>query len=220
MDLSKAYNCLPHDLIAKLVACGFDNTALTLITDKATNRHQWMKIGAAFSSYLEILRNVSKKSILGPILFNLFINNVMIFIKKTEVCKFANDTTIHSCSLNYKEAHQKLSNDTHIVPNCFRINSMVANPGKSQIVFLRSSINNNNITFIVENKHIKSTNKVKLLGIIIDHKLTFTKHINYAIQQVKCMRALTRIRTFLSQVQTKGLSEAYIMSTFKYCPLM
>ena len=55
---------------------------------------------------------------------------------------------------------------------------MVANPDKFQIIFLRSSINNNNITFILENKYIKSNNVVKLLGIIIDHKLTFTKRIN------------------------------------------
>ena len=102
----------------------------------------------------------------------------MFFIKKTEVCNFVDHTTIYSSSLNYEEAHRKLSNDTHIVPNWFRINSMVANPGKFQIIFIRSSINNNNITFIVENKHIKSTNEVKLLRIITDHKLTFTKHIN------------------------------------------
>ena len=55
---------------------------------------------------------------------------------------------------------------------------MVVNPGKFPIIFLRSSINNDNITFAIENKHIKSTNDVKLLGIIIDHKLTFTKRIN------------------------------------------
>ena len=54
---------------------------------------------------------------------------------------------------------------------------MVANPGKFQIIFLGSSINNNNIIFIVENKHIKSNNEVKRLGITIDHRLTFTKHI-------------------------------------------
>ena len=102
----------------------------------------------------------------------------MFFIKKTEVCNFVDDATIYSCSLNYEGARQKLSNDTHIVPNWFRINSMVANPGKFQIIFLGSSINNNNIIFIVENKHIKSNNEVKLLGIPIDHKLTLTKHIN------------------------------------------
>ena len=162
-------------------------------------------MGTTFSSYLEILRNVPQGSVLGPILFNLFISNFMFSIKKTEVFNFADDTTIYSCSLNYEEAHRKLSDnttsslvqfsknsllliaklcagnevadDTHIVPNWFRINSMVANPGKFQIIFLGSSINNNDI-FIVENKLIKSNNKAKLLGITIDRKLTFTKYIN------------------------------------------
>ena len=152
--------------------------ALALITDYLTNRLQWAKIGETFSSYLEILRNVPKGTILGPFLSSLFMNDLMFFIKKTEVCNFTYDTTIYSCSLNYEEAHRKLSNDTYIVPNWFWINSMVANPDKFQIIFLRSSINNNNITFILENKHIKSNNVVKLLGIIIDHKLTFTKRVN------------------------------------------
>ena len=102
----------------------------------------------------------------------------MFFIKKTEVCNFPEDTIIYLCSLNYEETHRKLSTDTHIVSNWFRINSMIANPGKFQIVFLGPSINNNNITFIVENQHIKSPNEVKLLGITTDHKLTFTKHIS------------------------------------------
>ena len=103
---------------------------------------------------------------------------ILYFHQENKILHFADDTTIHSCSLNYEEEHRKSSDDTHIVPNWFRINSMVANPGKFQIIFIRSSINNNNITFIVENKHIKSTNEVKLLENITDHKLTFTKHIN------------------------------------------
>ena len=73
--------------------------------------------------------------------------------------------------IHYEEAHRKLCNDTYIVPNWFRINSMVANPDKFQIIFLRSSINNNNITFIVENKHIKSNNVVKLLGLSLTTNL-------------------------------------------------
>ena len=106
--------------VAKLATYGFDNMALALITDCLTNSDlqtfisaQRVKIGATFSSYLEILWNVP---ILGPILFNLFMNDFMFFIKKTEVYNFADDTTIYSCSLNYKEAQQKLSDDTHIVP--------------------------------------------------------------------------------------------------------
>ena len=86
MDLSKTYDCPPQELLtAKLAAYGFDNTALVLITDYLRNRPQRVKIGATFSSYLEILRNVPKGSILEPILSNLFINDLMFFIKKAEV---------------------------------------------------------------------------------------------------------------------------------------
>ena len=153
MKLSKANDCLPHDFfIVKLVAYGFENTALGIITDYLTKCLWQTTIEATFSSYLEIFRNVPQ----GSILFNFFIKDLMFFKKTMQFCNFANDTTIYSCSLNYEEAHHKISNDTTIVPNWFRVNSMVANPGKFQIIFLRSSINNNSITFIVENKHIKS----------------------------------------------------------------
>ena len=98
---------------------------------------------------------------------------------------------------------------------------MVPNPRKFQLMFLGSLVNNNNITFIVENRHIKSTNEVKLLGITIDDKLTFTKQINNLCSKASnLLRASTRIRKFLSKKETKRLSEAYIMSTFKYCPLI
>ena len=222
MDLSKAYDCLPHDLLlAKLSAYGFDSSAITLIANYLSNRYQRVKIGPTFSSYLEILRGVPQGSILCPILFNLFINDLMFFIQETEVCNFADDTAIYSCSSNYEEATQKLSADTHLVLNWFRINSMVAYPSKFQIMFFGSNIDNNEITFMVENKKVRSKTEVKLLGITIDDKLSFNKHIsNLCSTASNRLRALARIRKFLSLEQAKRLSEAYIMSTFKYCPLI
>ena len=101
-----------------------------------------------------------------------------------------------------KAAH-KLSNDTYVVLNWFKVNSMAANPGKFQIMFLGN------------------IREVKLLGITIDEKLTFTRHIaNICSLANNRLRALTRIRRFLSTEQAKYLSEAYIMSAFKYCPLI
>ena len=98
---------------------------------------------------------------------------------------------------------------------------MVANPSKFQIMFLGSKIYNNKITFAIENKQIKCKTEVKLLGITIDEKLTFTKHIaNICSLANNRLRALTRIRRYLSKEQTKYLSEAYIISAFKYCPLI
>ena len=131
MELSKACDCLPqYLLLEKLSAYGFDESAITLIANYLSNRYQRVKIGSTFGSYLEILRGVPQSSILAPILFNLFINDLIFFIQETEVCKFDDDATIYSCSSNYKEATLKLSNDTHLILNWVRINSIVANPDK------------------------------------------------------------------------------------------
>ena len=171
MDLSKAYDCLPHDLLlGKLSAYGFDESAITLIANYLSNRYQGVKSGSTFSSYLEILRVVLQGLILGPILFNLFINDLIFFSQETEVCHFAGGTTIYPCSPNFEEATLKLSNDSHLILNWFRINSMVANPGKFQM-FLGSNVNNSKIIFMIENKRVKSRRKFKLIGITTDDKL-------------------------------------------------
>ena len=66
MDLSKAYDCLPHDLlVTKLSAYGFEDSTTSLISDYLSKRYQRVKIGSVFSSYLEILRDVPQGSILG-----------------------------------------------------------------------------------------------------------------------------------------------------------
>ena len=145
----------------------------------------------------------------------------MFFIQKTEVCNFADDTTIYSCSPNFEEATLKLSNDTHLILNWFRINTMVGNLGKCQIMSLGSNIDTSKITFLIENRKVKSRKEVELLGITIDNEMSFTIHIeNLCSTASNCFRALARICKFISFEQAKRLSEAYIMSTFTYCPFI
>ena len=67
----------------------------------------------------------------------------------------------------------KLSNEMHLILNWFRINSAAANPGKLQIIFLGSDIDNSKIIFMIENKRVKSRSAVKLPGVTIDNKLSF-----------------------------------------------
>ena len=125
-----------------------------MIANYLSNRNQRVKSGSTFSSYLEILRGVPQGSVLNPILFNLFINDLIFFIEEREVCNFADDTIICSCSPNFEEETLKLSNETNLILNWFRINSMVANPDKL-ILLLGSDIHNNKITFMIIKEMIK-----------------------------------------------------------------
>ena len=87
MDLSKAYDCIPHDLIiAKFEAYGFDNICLKLFHNYFSNRNQRVKIGSAIKEWIDILTGIPQGSILGPLIFNIFINNLIMFIEKTDIC--------------------------------------------------------------------------------------------------------------------------------------
>jgi hypothetical protein len=137
MDLSKAYDCLPHDLIiAKLQAYGFDKKSLRLLYSYLQNRKQRVKIGNQYSDWIDILIGVPQGSILGPLFFNIFINDLFLFIEKTEICNFADDNTIYSCGHDLSLLVNHIIHDMKIVLKWFTINSLKANPDKFQFMVL------------------------------------------------------------------------------------
>ena len=83
MDLSQAYDRRLQDLIiAKFEAYGFDNINLKLFHSYFSNRKQRVKIGSAIREWIDILTGILQSSILGPLIFNIFINDLIMFIEK------------------------------------------------------------------------------------------------------------------------------------------
>ena len=97
MDLSKAYDCLRHDLsTAKLKAYGLGNGSLNFLLDYLTFREQRTKVDSAYSKWSKIRRGIPQGSILGLILFNTFIHDISMIIEQSAICHFADDNTLYS----------------------------------------------------------------------------------------------------------------------------
>ena len=220
MDLSKAYDCLPPDLlIAKLAAYGVQYNSLLFLYNYLTNRQHRVRIGNSLSSFLYISMGVPQGSILGPILFNIFLNDLFLSDRVAELCNFADDNTLFAIAKTLAEVFLKLNIEIDDILHWFRINSLVANPGKFQVMFLGrfEPIS----TFDIGNITVKVKNQVKLLGIFIDDKLRFNSHVDLKCQSAaNKISALRRIRTFISLKTAKALCNAYIFSNFNYCPLI
>ena len=221
MDLSKAYDCLPHDLlIAKLSAYGVDFPSLTLLDNYLNKRHHRVKIGASYSEYLELTSGVPQGSILGPLLFNIFINDFVMSVQETEICNFADDNSLYTSGNTVDEVKLRLQRELIRSLNWFKFNSMAANPKKFQVMFLGTDINDK-IIMNIDNISIASSDSVKLLGICIDCKLDFQSHIkNLCKSASQKTSALFRIRPFINLISAKRICSAFILSAFRYCPLI
>ena len=98
MDLSNAFDDLNHNLsIAKLHAYGFDIKTLKLLHSFLTKRWQRTKVNSRFSTWSELLLVIPQGSVLGPILFNICLNDLFYLTQMTQVCNFADDTAFYVC---------------------------------------------------------------------------------------------------------------------------
>ena len=90
MDLLKADDCLLNDvIIPKFEAYGFHKISLNLFQSYFSNWKQNVKIGSAISAWIYILTGIPKSFILGPLIFSIFINNLIMFIEISDICNFA-----------------------------------------------------------------------------------------------------------------------------------
>ena len=179
-----------------------------------------MKIGSSYSVWNEIKRGVPQGSILGPLLFNVFINDIFMFIEKTEVCNFADDNTIYDCGEDLSNILQNLKHNVKILLKWFRINSLQANPGKFQFMILGKK-KQNSIKLIIDTTGIEESRKIVLLGIPIDNILAFNEHTDNLCRKANYkLHALRRTRKYSSLEKAKILCNAFINSQFNYAPLV
>ena len=217
-DLSKAFDCLLHDLlIAKLHAYGLDMKSLKFIYSYLNNRKQRVKINNQYSSFEEILFGVPQGSILGPLLFNIFISDLFLIIKNIDIASYADDNTPYCTYDNFDDVLACLEKTASDLFEWFSNNGMKANADKCHLLLSTKE----KLTANVSNIRITNSNKEKLLGVTIDNHLKFESHIESLCSKAsQKLYALSRMSSYMNLEKRKVVMKSFINSQFGYCPLI
>ena len=219
-DLSKAFDTINHDLLlAKLHAYGFEKKALKLIYSYLNNRWHKTKINSSYSSWKELLKGVPQGSVLGPLLFNIYFNDLFYFLEETEAINYADDTNLYACDMNLSNLIRRLEHDSHIFIEWFESNYMKLNEEKCH--FLLSGHKYEHLYVTVGDAKIWESYSKNILGITIDREFKFIEYIEKVLSKAGSkLTALGRMSHILPFSKMKLLLESFVKSQFSYCPLV
>ena len=206
MDLSKAYDCIPHDLIAKLHAYGLGIKAIKLLHSYLTNRKQRTKINNSFSEWVEIVIGIPQGSVLGPLLFNIFINDLLLGIEDGNLCNFADDNTLYTCCESLNEAKFLTESQCSLIIDWFKDNILKIIPEECQVIILGQKAIPESFSVEIDNVLRKPVPEVTLLGVTLHNKLNFNSHASNTCKEAsKKLSTLLRAGNWLNHSQNTTL---------------
>ena len=177
MDLSKAFDLIPHDLLlAKLSAYGISTHSLNLPKSYLTNRKQRVRVEDVTSDISYVNNGVSQVSVLGPLLFNIFINDLFYFIKEAKLSNYADDNQLYLADADPAIVEHVVNKELVVVCEWFRNNKMILNPEKCKALVL-SRKPNVKLSLFSEAVALPLLDTVDLLGLTLDNSLNFEKHM-------------------------------------------
>ena len=221
-DFAKAFDIISHSLlIKKLKHYGVNTHTLDFLTSFLQHRKQLVQIGPKQSKFLPLTNGVPQGSIMGPLLFSIYINDLPLSV--TNSCEmFADDTSLHASDINPTNLCFKLQNSINDLIDWTELNHMALNAKKTKCMFLTTRQKRIKMTTLFPslyayNKQIKEVDSHKVLGVTIDKDLSWSEHIATLAKSLsQRVYQLSKIKHFLDVSSRKLFFHAHIQSRINY----
>lgn len=222
LDFKRAFETINTQLlIRKLEKMGITGKVLQWFKDYLSNRYQKVKHQNGLSSSRMVQHGIPQGSVLGPILFIIFINDIVQYVKNCNIRLFADDTMLYIEGSNVNNMMEEINSDLANVHRWLCDNGLKINTNKCKYMLLQNrSTNINNIRncIVINGENLTYVEKFKYLGVIIDHRLNFFEHADEIIKKIskKCY-FLGRIGKDLSSFTKLLLYKSLIAPHVEYC---
>lgn len=221
IDLTKAFDTVDHSiLLKKMYNYGIRRNVQKLFKSYLLNRQQYVKVNNANSDIQLVKCGVPQGSVLGPLLFIIYINDLANSCKDGLFRIFADDTGIFCHSTNLESLIEKAEKIIEKISDWFTSNKLTLNIDKTSFIIFRSKINIiNNIpdTIGYGNHKINRETKIKYLGLILEEHLSWDAHTNEALNKQKRFFPLFyNIRQYLDKDNIRNIYYSMIYSRIKY----
>ena len=212
IDLQKAFDTVDHKfLLKKLDLYGIRGFIHDLLRSYLFNRKQFVLVNSIRSSIKQVNAGVPQGSILGPLLFILYINDINNACTYTNISVFADDTSLTAIAQN---ASQNLQNDLNNVHDWLNMNKLSLNINKTQSISFNSEMI---LDIKLNSEKIEQVNQVKYLGVFVDSHLNFKVHIEYVRKRICQLTGLLyRLRSQLRIPHLLLFYAAYIQPIIQY----
>lgn len=223
LDYRRAFEMIDRGLLLKkLEKIGIQGVVLQWFNSYLSERYQVVKYNNSVSNRREVIHGVPQGSVLGPILFILYINDVVKVPSHCQLQLFADDVLLYVTGDNIGDIINNLNIDLAKIKLWSNENNLSINLDKTKFMLLTSKYNNNidpDTTVKIDDCHIERVSEYKYLGVIIDQNLTFSNHANYILKKIsKKIYFFRRISKNLSTWTKLLIYKTIILPHFTYCP--